>query len=129
MNKKLIINDFILISAILIVCVFSAIKMYFPASSDINNGYIEVVYDNSLYGTYSLSEDKEISINDLGVTIQIKGKTAKITRSDCPDKFCIASAKIGTKSPDGASIVCLPNKVAIIKRSEQAGKGVDTVAG
>ena len=61
------------------------------------------------YGTYSLAEDREISVNGTNVC-EIRDGRAKMTEADCPDHLCMRQSAIGDQ---GGTIVCLPNRVVI----------------
>ena len=53
----------------------------------------------------------------------IKDGYAYLTYADCPDHTCVKTGKIKYA---GQSIICLPNKVAIIVREKDSG--VDLVS-
>lgn len=61
------------------------------------------------YGTYSLSEDQTIEINDTNIC-EIKGGKVNMIEADCPDQLCIRQGSIHIQ---GESIVCLPNRVVL----------------
>ena len=70
---------------------------------------IRITVDGKEYGTYSLSRDQVIKINDTN-TCEIKDGSARMTQADCPDQLCIHQRAI---DEDGGMIVCLPNRVVI----------------
>jgi hypothetical protein len=76
---------------------------------------------------YPLSSDREISVaGPLGDThVGIRGKSARIEDSPCPNQTCVASGSIGRA---GQWIACLPNQVLV--RIEGGGEddGVDASA-
>ena len=72
-------------------------------------GRIRISVDGEEYGTYSLSEDQIITINDTNIC-EIKDGKIKMTDASCPDHLCI---KQGAVDARGGTIVCLPNKVVI----------------
>ena len=61
------------------------------------------------YGTYSLSEDQRIEINDTNVC-EIRDGEVHMTEADCPDQLCIHQGSIHIQ---GETIVCLPNRVTV----------------
>ena len=74
---------------------------------------IAVTVDGQLYGTYTLSESREIPIElDGGISnvIVIEDGAAYMKDADCPDKLCMRQGAI---SRDGQTIVCLPHKLVV----------------
>ena len=99
-NKKLI-NDLILIIAVLIIATFFFL---FKGKGE----KVRITVDNVVIGEYSLSEDKKI---ELGFsTVIIENGKAYVKNTDCPDKICKSTGKISSK---GDSIVCVPNKMVV----------------
>ncbi len=79
-------------------------------------GMLKITVDGKQYGTYSLSKNRTIEINDTNIC-EIKDGKVTMTEADCPDKLCIHQKAISTK---GGTIVCLPNKVVLeIESSEK----------
>ena len=70
---------------------------------------VEVSVDGQPYGTYSLSEDQIIEINDTNVC-EIKDGEVNMIQADCPDQLCIHQGPIHIQ---GETIVCLPNRVVV----------------
>ena len=110
--------DVLLGVAVLFVCVIWLCARTFWSRE---GAYAVVKIDGQSYGTYALSEDREIDIGS-GNHISIKGGAVRMTDADCPDHICIRQGKIST---DGAMITCLPNRVTVQVRAE-AGSGEDT---
>ncbi|MDO4647507.1 MAG: NusG domain II-containing protein [Eubacteriales bacterium] len=77
---------------------------------------IHIMVDGEEFGTYSLSKDQVISINDTNVC-EIKDGIARMIEANCPDHLCMQFAPI-SKDQNGV-IVCLPNQVII------EGEGID----
>lgn len=78
-----------------------------------NGSAITVTVDGQLYGTYTLSESREIPIEmDGGISnvIVIEDGAAYMKDADCPDKLCMRQGAI---SRDGQTIVCLPHKLVV----------------
>ncbi len=81
-------------------------------------GVVTVKVDGKITGTYSLSEDQEIPINDGTNILLIKDGSADMIEADCPDQLCVNQKAI---DKNNESIICLPNKVvASIDSSENS---------
>ncbi len=81
-------------------------------------GVVTVKVDGKINGTYSLSEDCEISINDGTNTLLIKDGTADMIEADCPNQLCVHQKAI---SKNNECIICLPNNVvASVESSENS---------
>ncbi len=82
--------------------------------------------DGKEYGTYPLSLDRTIEINDTNVC-EIKDGKAKMTSANCPDKICMQENAIGES---GGTIVCLPNRIvlSVVNSEEPEGGELDGVA-
>ena len=72
-------------------------------------GTIRITVNGEEYGTYSLTKDQVIKINDTNVC-EIKNGEVKMTEADCPDHLCMKQKAVDST---GGTIVCLPNKVVI----------------
>ena len=73
------------------------------------HAFIRITVDGEEYGTYSLSRDQTIKINDTNVC-EIKDGKVRMNSAECPDHLCMKQKAIDEK---GGTIVCLPNKVVI----------------
>ena len=62
--------------------------------------------------TYSLNENRSLTVNSNGITlmISVKNGAVEVCEADCPDKVCVQTGKI---SSVGRSIVCIPARVVI----------------
>ncbi len=67
--------------------------------------------DGQIIEEVSLSENKEISINDGSNIIVVKDGAAYMREADCPDQICVHQGEI---SRNNESIICLPNEVVVI---------------
>ena len=101
MKKK----DFIFIFIVLAAVASAALFLRFPKNPDT----VKVLVDGELFGEYSLSENREISVNGTNL-IKIENGEAYMFSATCPDKLCIHQGKIGKT---GKSIICLPNRVSV----------------
>jgi len=117
--------DIILVSAILITGIIFALVFVFCSK---NGARVVVSIDGNEYGSYALSKNDVIEINnpDGGVNIlSIKDGYASVVDASCPDKLCVHMGKI---SKSGQSVICLPNKVTVyIEGGED--DGIDAMAG
>ena len=83
--------------------------------------YVKVSVDGVVLGVYSLSDEREISLNGGTNVLKIENGSAFIVSADCPDHTCVNTGKI---SKVGQSIICLPNKVTVTVIGN-ADNGVD----
>ncbi|MEG0924721.1 MAG: NusG domain II-containing protein [Anaerovoracaceae bacterium] len=93
---------------------------FLSVAGSVTGSQAVVSVDGKLYGSYSLSKDQVITINENNHInkITIKGGQVSMTFSDCHNQICVKHSEI-TKTSE--SIVCLPNKVMV----EIKGKGGD----
>ena len=97
-----------------LVIVIAGISGSFALASGNNSKVGDVIIhnDNQLYGTYSLLEDKTITIEEKDhinkVTIN-KGEVTMIF-SNCSSQNCV---KQGTIQNPSQSIICLPHKIVV----------------
>lgn len=82
--------------------------------------FAEVRVNGSIYGTYALSEDRTVEIKGEGGNnlLVIKNGKASMSEADCPDKLCVRQGEISLK---GQSIICLPHKVVVEIKDNDAG--------
>ena len=71
---------------------------------------VVVKVDGVIQGTYSLSEDGRIEINDGTNVIEISNGKADMIKADCPDQLCVNQKAV---SRNHENIICLPNKVVV----------------
>lgn len=76
---------------------------------------VTVSFEGQIYGTYPLSEDREIPVyregeGEIRNIVVVEDGTVYMKEADCPDKLCIRQGKI---SRTGESIICLPNRVTV----------------
>ncbi len=114
--KKFGKNDIILIIVIVLVAAAALFLHEFVGGE--GAGVVTVKVDGKITGTYSLSEDREIEINDGTNILLIKDGSADMIEADCPDQLCVHMKPI---DKNNESIICLPNKVvASIDSSENS---------
>lgn len=86
---------------------------------------VEVKVNGKIIGVYSLAEEQEIDLKDLGEnTFLIRNSQVEMIKADCPDQYCVKHYPI---SKNGESIICLPNKVVITIKGKDEGE-VDAVS-
>lgn len=103
-------TDLIFLAALLVLGMVLTIGIY--RFSEFGSKIV-ITVDGQLYGTYDLSEDREISIELDGRTanvVVIEDGAAHMENADCPDKLCVHQGKI---SRDGQTIVCLPHRLVV----------------
>lgn len=113
MKKK----DGILIFAVLVIAavLFCVLKL----GNKGDGGTLTVTIDGEIYGTYDLSVDQVITLDEaLGYNcFEIKDGKVMMLEADCPDQYCVNHAAI---HKEHETIVCLPHKVVLeITESEQ----------
>ena len=84
---------------------------------------VRITVGGEEYGTYSLSEDQTIEINDTNIC-EIKDGEVNMTRADCPDQLCIHQGPIHIQ---GETIVCLPNRVVVEITGNDAEEQLDGI--
>jgi len=106
-----------------VVIVLTAVAVYAPG-----NAAPEVVISGAGgEWIYPLDTNRTLQIpGPLGLTtVEILGKTARVTDSPCKNKICIA---MGAISSPGQWIACLPNKVFVRVEGRTARGAADTGA-
>lgn len=102
--------DIILIVAIVVVTV--AISLTLPLFA-IQGEKVEIYYNNELYSTVNLSENKTTTVENNGNinVIKIENGKVEVESANCRDQICVNHKKIN-KTND--SIVCLPNGIVVV---------------
>lgn len=80
---------------------------------------VVVKVDGEVYGTYPLSEDREITVERDGHInkITIKEGTVQMSEASCKNQTCVHQ---GAVSKAGRTIVCLPNRVIVAIEGKEA---------
>lgn len=122
-NKKR--NDLLLLGCILILTLAAGIFMLLNSTG---TGVTAVVtVDGEEFGSYSLLQEREISISDTNVLV-IKDGAADMVSADCPDQVCVKHSPI---AKTGETIICLPNKVVVtiesVNGAQEADEGIDVI--
>ena len=74
---------------------------------------VRITIDGTVYGTYSLNEDREIPVEQDGSVInvvQIEHGSVRMKQATCPDELCVRQGAI---SRERQTIVCLPHKLVV----------------
>lgn len=89
-------------------------------------GSVVVTVAGETYGRYSLSEDREITVERDGHLnkITIKDGAVQMSEANCRNQLCVRQ---GTISKANETIVCLPNRIVV--RIEGKGGEYDVISG
>ena len=74
---------------------------------------VRITIDGTVYGTYSLNEDREIPVERDGSVInvvRIEDGSVRMEQATCPDALCIRQGAI---TRERQTIVCLPHKLVV----------------
>ena len=115
-------GDIILICIILCMAALGFGIMIFGNRGD--GGTLTVTIDGKVYGTYDMSKDQEITMDEsTGYNrFEIKDGVVSMVEADCPDQYCVEHAAIHR---EGETIVCLPHKVVLEITEGDVQKEVD----
>lgn len=112
-----------IIFAVIVLIVAGTVASWYFCLGKQDAGQITITVESKLYGTYLLSEDQEIWINDTNYLI-VKDQKADMIDGNCPNKECVHQKSISKK---GETITCLPNKI-IVEVTSGEGAELDGVA-
>lgn len=101
-------KDWLLILIILCVAGLTVLAHTYIGGRGADKVVVKV--DGVIQGTYSLSEDGRIEINDGTNVIEISNGKADMIEADCPDQLCVNQKAV---SRNHENIICLPNKVVV----------------
>ena len=114
--------DIIIIAAILLV---SLSLLLIVTLSKEEGSVVVVEIDGTTVATYPLDENAEYSLNGGSNVLVIEDGVAYMSYSNCPDHTCEKTGKIRYV---GQTIICLPNKIAVTIKGDNAEGGVDFVS-
>ena len=85
---------------------------YLAFSGNSTGDLVVVKVNGEIYGKYSLSKDRTITVNRNGHMnkITIKGGKVQVSKSSCKNQICVKQGSISTTHQ---SIVCIPNRVVV----------------
>ena len=121
-TKKKYRLDIIIIAAILLV---SLSLLLIVTLSKEEGSVVVVEIDGTTVATYPLDENAEYSLNGGSNVLVIEDGVAYMSYSNCPDHTCEKTGKIRYV---GQTIICLPNKIAVTIKGDNAEGGVDFVS-
>ena len=124
-DKRKILNDIILVSAIFLFSLIAFLVFYLTRSE---GSSVSVTVDGVEVGSYSLLTDRSERIDGYGGgynVLIIEGGEAYICEADCPDGICSKRRPI---KYSGSTIVCLPNKVVVTVVGDSGEPEVDVVS-
>ncbi|MBQ4273389.1 MAG: NusG domain II-containing protein, partial [Clostridia bacterium] len=114
--------DIIIIAAILLV---SLSLLLIVTLSKEEGSVVVVEIDGTTVATYPLDKNAEYSLNGGSNVLVIEDGVAYMSYSNCPDHTCEKTGKIRYV---GQTIICLPNKIAVTIKGDNAEGGVDFVS-
>lgn len=112
---------------VLILMVAGIMTFFFRIQSGRTGEWVRVVIDGKEYGSYLISQDKTIEIdNTFGYNrIVIENQEVFMEHADCPDQYCVKHKAI---SKINETIVCLPHRLVIELHGEKNGIEYDSIA-
>lgn len=113
---------------IILACALIAVGLaisYIFSFGQSEGDIVKIICNGRFFGSYSLNEDREISIdrNDHINKVTINNGTVSMSFSDCKGQDCVQQ---GIISKSGETIICLPNKIVV--EITGVDKHYDTVA-
>lgn len=123
--KRMTKADLVLIGILLLIGItcFIAVRLLVQKGG----AAVRILSDGELYGTYRLTNDREIPIQKEGQVVnilKISDRKARMIQADCPDQLCVHQKAICRQ---GETIVCLPNKIVVEIEGEQDA-GMDSIS-
>ena len=85
---------------------------YLAFSGSSTGDLVVVKVNGEVYGKYSLTKDRTITVNRDGHMnkITIKGGKVQVSKSNCKNQVCVKQGLISTTHQN---IVCIPNRVVV----------------
>ncbi len=119
----MIFGDIVLVCVILALC--ATLPLILNANKNEENTVI-VSVDGELTHELSLYEDTVFSPDGGHTYVTVNDGKAFISKSDCPDGLCMKMKKADS---NGGSVICLPNRVSVAVKGQDATEGADVYAG
>ena len=101
--------DIILLAVLLAAAAAIGAFLGVGADRNITRPAVKITVNGQHFGTYSLSQDREVVIGEGNICSIAHGK-AEMIYADCPDQICVHTRAIDEK---GGNIICLPNRVVV----------------
>ena len=102
--------DMIIAAAVLIIAAAAALFILFAPKAATADVYL----DGKLVASLSLSENRTVNVTET-VVVTVKDGAVAVTESGCPDKICVNTGFVSGK---GRTIVCVPERVAVVLSGE-----------
>ena len=85
---------------------------YLAFSGSSTGDLVVVKVNGEVYGKYSLTKDRTITVNRDGHMnkITIKGGKVQVSKSNCKNQVCVKQGSISTTHQN---FVCIPNRVVV----------------
>lgn len=107
-TKPMLIGDWCILiaSVIVVILLFQALWSHEPATK------VQIQVGNTIYGTYSLNQQRDIHLHGTfgDATITIMNGKARFSQSPCHNQYCVHQ---GWLSRSGQAAVCLPNQISL----------------
>ena len=116
-------SDLILAGAVLAVAAVILAYQFFRQDS--GEHLVEISVDGEHFGTYNLTDEQTIEIDDTNRVV-IEDGAARMEWADCPDQLCVNHRAV---SKNGESIICLPHELVVTVEGEETDGGLDGMAG
>lgn len=96
-------------------------------SSDTSSRMVQITADNTVFGAYSLDENRTITVERNGHTnvVTIENGAVYISESTCKNQICVNDGSIDTI---GQQIVCLPNRVVVEIIGDDSEREFDAIS-
>lgn len=116
-------GDIVINILIFVFCIafFTVLRYNYAKTSAVT-----VTLDGKNVKTLDLSQNTSFSPDGGHTVITVKDGKAYISASDCPDGLCLLMNPVTKK---GGSVICLPNRVAVVSEKADNGGGADYAAG
>ena len=101
--------DIVLIISLIILGIILTV---IPLFGNSNGDKVIIYVEGGIYGTYSLSKNQTIVIEQNGNynRVEIKDDKVQMMESSCDNQVCVMQGPIGTHY---LPTICLPNKVVV----------------
>lgn len=126
MHRRFGRNDLLFIGGLTVIGV--ALLIIFSIINQKSGTAVVITKDGVVYGTYPLSENQTIEIEDANHNVtnilKIEDGKAKMIEAHCPDQLCVHQKAV---SIEKENIVCLPNRIVVTVTGEHH-EGLDGFA-
>ena len=111
---------------VLVAAVVLALALVLRNASSESGLNAAVFHNGEQIALLPLEKDGVYTVDDYGVTVEVRSGKVRISESDCHDKIC---EKTGFISSPMQTIVCLPNRISVrlIGDKSNTGSNIDVV--